>query len=648
MLQETKKQLNCILHWTGSNVSVNAPKVITAVGDAKQILPFPGAGIGMFDGTGDCLLNTDTYQFTIGLTIEFSCRFNTVGVVQTLVHVGTANNFGIQFQLSATNYISVYISSGDASWNINSTASSTTVIVVNTWYHVALVWTGTTYTLYVNGLTERTFSSSVAPAASSRLAMGGRHNSNPGYDQYIIGNMSELRISDVARYTANFTPPRRQLESDANTKLLLHFLGSGNTFVDSSPSPKTITAYGDAKQLSSSCGSGIAYLDGNGDSLSIATHADWDIGTNYTVEFTVIFNAVGKIQFIIARDISGYYASFEVYINATNKIEYRISTNGTSWATGGVGTGSTTLTANTKYHIALVKTGSKIVLYLNGIPEIATTLTGSPQNNSALILIGTYYGGGSYLDGCLSEIRISKDIARYTSAFTPSTRPFKPDPYTKLLLHMDGVGNAFYDASDAPGDNGFLVLPDGVSITPAGTFTTIELASGQEILVFDGSTNYITITDHALWDFWNSDLTICLWAKFANITGTKGIIGQYASGDSRAYVYLSGGDIGLVGKISSTVYTFDYNVTSAITSANTWYHIAIVRSGNLCLIYINAVSQSVTITTAFNGTTAIGAVMSIGKINTVYHTGNIKDLHIFKRALSQDQIAKLMDDTFVY
>lgn len=643
---EALKGLGNVLWWTGNVATANSPKSISANGDCKQILPFPGAGIGMFDGTGDYLLNTDTYQFTTGLSIEFLCRFNVVGTAQTILHFATANNYGIQFQLSATNYIATYISSADASWNINSTASSTTVIAANTWYHVALVWTGTTYTLYINGAVERTFSSSAAPASTSNLNIGRRYAGTP--DQYVNGQLSEFHISSVARYTSAFTPIRRQLESDSNTKLLIHFNRNDTTFIDSSPSAHTITRYGDAKQLCSPCGSGIASFDGTGDAL---TFPAFDLSTgNFTYECTFKINATGSPLALINR----YY-----YTSTNKNVEWSIHYTGTYIAVQ-INTGSTTsytiigttvISTSTLYHVALVRNGSVFTLYVNGVSE------GTPITNASAL---TYYSGRSgnvgrlyedgyiwHLNGYISEVRLS-NTARYTTTFTPSTQPFKPDPYTKLLLHMDGVTNGFYDSSDPPGDNGFLILPDGVTVTPSGTFTTQKMKDGRNIWAFDGSTNYITISDHASWSMFLNDFTIAAWIKFDSIVANRTIIGQYTDANNQWFVrWTTGNLLQLFGVISGTsTFSFTCPMTPV---AGTWYHVVVQRSGSSCIIYINGVAQTVTQSAAFSATaTNIAAVLSIGNIYSEYQAGNTKDLQIFTKALTMDQVSALYQETYIY
>ena len=83
-------------------------------------------------------------------------------------------------------------------------------------------------------------------------------------------------------------------------------------------------------------------------------------------------------------------------------------------------------------------------------------------------------------------------------------------------------------AYDDDGDKcGFLILPDGVTVTPSGTFTTQKMKDGRNVWKFDGSTNYITISDHASWSMFLNDFTIAAWVKFDSIAANKTIIGQY-------------------------------------------------------------------------------------------------------------------------
>ena len=81
--------------------------------------------------------------------------------------------------------------------------------------------------------------------------MGSRHDGGAGH---VNGNMDEIRVSNVARYTTNFTPSTRQFNSDANTLLLIHCgedivtgtTGSGATFTDSGNTGHTVTENGNA------------------------------------------------------------------------------------------------------------------------------------------------------------------------------------------------------------------------------------------------------------------------------------------------------------------------------------------------------------------------------------------------------------------
>ena len=101
---------------------------------------------------------------------------------------------------------------GDGSLNGWSFLSSSGGVVGrNTWSHVALVFDGTNVRLYVNGngsFDNPTISNKPHPS----WPVGDRFL-NVGYDVDGVtdGYINDLRISDIAVYTANFTPPTSPL-----------------------------------------------------------------------------------------------------------------------------------------------------------------------------------------------------------------------------------------------------------------------------------------------------------------------------------------------------------------------------------------------------------------------------------------------------
>jgi hypothetical protein len=162
-----------------------------------------------FDGSGDYLLSPfsqiNRINTTGNFTIEFWAYFNTVGADQRLI--GWDNNttgLVIAIYTNTTGNLAYYLSSTGTSWNI-ATAVSIGGIVVNTWYHIALVRNGSTFTPYINGVAG-TATTSSATLASSTLpfSIGAVGNGQSPFNGYI----DDFRITrGLARYTASFTPP---------------------------------------------------------------------------------------------------------------------------------------------------------------------------------------------------------------------------------------------------------------------------------------------------------------------------------------------------------------------------------------------------------------------------------------------------------
>jgi hypothetical protein len=106
-------------------------------------------------------------------------------------------------------------------WNVAGTYSSSTV-TTNTWYHFAVVRSGSTVTLYINGSSNASLTRSQTIGNGGDFYIGARQNEDLDFNGWI----DEFRVSNTARYTAGFTAPTAPFQNDANTLLLLHMDGT--------------------------------------------------------------------------------------------------------------------------------------------------------------------------------------------------------------------------------------------------------------------------------------------------------------------------------------------------------------------------------------------------------------------------------------
>jgi len=103
----------------------------------------------------------------------------------------------------------------------------------DTWKHIAVVRdSSNVITLYYNGVGALlgTYTGNGYGIGSSQLRIGTTHEANMDF----AGYMDEIRISDTARYTSNFTPSTTAFTADSNTLLLIHSNWAGGLGADSS------------------------------------------------------------------------------------------------------------------------------------------------------------------------------------------------------------------------------------------------------------------------------------------------------------------------------------------------------------------------------------------------------------------------------
>lgn len=188
------------------------------------------------------------------------------------------------------------------------------------------------------------------------------------------------------------------------------------------------------------------------------------------------------------------------------------------------------------------------------------------------------------------------------------------DAFNVLLAYFDGP-----DASTTMPDAAFS--PHTLTANGNAQLDTAQAWAGTASLLLDGTGDYVSVPDSNDWDIWGADGTIDLRARWNTLPENSEfhtLVSQGGASSSEEWYFLltrSGGQL----RFSFTCVTggvgrgaFTANVTLA---AGTWYHIALERSGGTPFIYVDGVSQSVSVSTAFGTPANISGSLYIGSRN---------------------------------
>jgi len=228
---------------------------------------------------------------------------------------------------------------------------------------------------------------------------------------------------------------------------------------------KTLTAQGvnpPSTQNATSVfgGSSLLFPSASGTAIQAPDSPDWFFGTgDFTIEgwwYTTLTRKCFLSQRTPAGDVAWEFtADAMASANPGFTFYYCYTEPGTSFDVQW--DNAYTLVTNTWQHYAVVRIGTVLKLFIQGVQLGADhNIASHPIRDSAgpLTVCGdNRSSGGNDFRGYADEIRISKGIARYTSNFTVPTSPFTRDQYTVLLLHCDGPngGTAYTDSSGVAG-----------------------------------------------------------------------------------------------------------------------------------------------------------------------------------------------------
>ena len=592
-------------------------------------------GSAYFDGTGDYLTVPANSAYTYGtgdFTVECWAFLTTATSSAAIVGTwsGTNSSSGWLLSQGATNVSAIRfgLSDGTTATFVESPAGA---LILHTWMHIVASRASGTLKLFVNGVQQYTGANVINNSVVATLGIGaitvGTFLST-GY----ISNVRVVKGQALYTTTSSFVVPTLPFTATTTTQLLTlqtPVPANNDSVFDYSTFKNNVAATGTPAQGSfSPYGSNWSvYFNGSTDYLTSPASAANQMTADFTIECWIYPNSITTQQGIIGINAtsSSSAAGFALYIVNPGKLTFFIAGNASASTTT-----NSVINLSTWQHIAFVHSGSTNTIYVNGV-SVFTNSAAATWPSTPVITIGRIFGdSASYtFNGYISNLRIIKGTARYTSDFTVPTSPLNIAANTSLLAC---ASNRFNDIS-------------GVSISTTATFTTAGTPSLSRFTpfanqgynkgviggstYFNGTTDYSTAPSNTILAFGTGDFTAESWIYPTTIATNQVIFDHRPNGSHGAYAAMLFESGFIRWYVSSAV---QIQSTSALI-LNSWTHVAVCRISGTTRMYINGVLSG----SPWTDSTIylIGAAgMSIGastwSASRAYFTGYISDLRIVK------------------
>jgi hypothetical protein len=577
-----------------------SPNTITRYGNATQgtFSPFSKEagkwGVAFSVAGADYLSianNTNLNLTGVSFTIEAFVNISTFGNYYYIVDKRSASSvLGWGLLISPTGQLGFFTANG--SYNVR---YSSQTIKEGSWNHVALVVSDTSAYTYINGIQVGSYTSVSFPEANVPLWIGKPQTSSTG----MIGYISNLRITKgAALYTSNFTPSTTPLTTTVASPGTVSLLTcQDNRFKDNSVNNFALTPYGDVKvtpfspfsnslAYTPSVHGGSGYFDGSGDYLSVAN--DLSFPGDFTVEFWYYmesnYNSWANVLFSIGTE-GGGRKSFAISGNSS------YATKGTLFIDNYGGPqyyfNNTPLVEKTWNHIAFTRVGSIISCFVNGVACTTTQSISGTFGKSDIFYISGGSGSAASSITYISNLRITKGTALYTTTFTPPTAPLTAVSGTSLLCNF--TNGAIIDST---GNNNLETVGNAQVSTTTKKF-------GNGAMYFDGSGDYLTIPASPNLQFGTGDFTIEGWVNVAS-TSYQNIL-RSVNGISLGILY-NAGSLALYVSSNGSSWDVANGVNIGTIILSNWYHFAITRSKSTFITFLNGtqISTFTSSSTIFN------------------------------------------------
>lgn len=376
-----------------------------------------------------------------------------------------------------------------------------------------------------------------------------------------------------------------------NTALLVRAGGSSTTtnsiFTDSSTNTFAINRTGNVQQGTFSPhtlpdGYWSAYFSSLSDYLSIADNNAFTFDANFTIEAWIRPTAAAA-QSIVGHWSPGTAAlcSFALSLTATNALRFSYGIGSLNAAAESA---ASAVTLNQWNHVAVTRSGTSLKMFVNGQVVQTATVSGALNNSTNPLYIGM--ATSDYFTGYISNLRLVKGTAVYTSEFSVPTSPLTAISGTSLLTLQS---NNIVDRST----NSFTITVSHAKVTANSPFAAPAYSRSVNggSAYFDGAGDLASVSDNEAFTLAGRDFTIEAWvyADLASASAEQAIVSHWKTGVATAcsFYLATTSTTGIkftygFGASSSTIQT-----ATNVLRSNAWNHVAVSRSASNIRVFVN-------------------------------------------------------------
>jgi hypothetical protein len=415
------------------------------------------------------------------------------------------------------------------------------------WYHLVITIDTTQATntnrikVYVNGV-QQTFASSTYPSQnySTQINTATQHDLGsalPATGEFFDGEMTEINFVDGQA----LAPTAFGTFNSYGVWQPITYGGSYGTNGFYLPFNRQAVSY-------------VGLFNGSNQYLSIASNSVFNQSGDFTIEYYANLTSNTNYQVVVGRGTG--FITIQHSSDAGAMIRL-VRYGQLIIATGG------NVTAGKWNHFAIVRSGSIVTGYVNGIAVASGTDSTSTATGNALA-IGQNSDGTNYFTGSISNVRYT-NTAVYTSNFIPSTSALTAVSGTQLLtLQNSSIVDNSTNALSITNNNGVSTgqtYPFAYGIFndqgPAGSNWTPSGISGAFGSTLDYLGDAPTLTSATVANY-------CTWNPVANPAGTL------ANGNLQITGGSTRGAWGTLG-VSSGKFYWEYTVNSASLSNGPYF-----------------------------------------------------------------------------